>query len=244
MRSPSRLWNCTILDLEVDMSRLSSKLLAGLKSLSIRGNLKGRPRIPPGTTSELTRFSLDPEYLPSLAFLDSILPAAPFLTSLELEVREDGDMLSRDYTKCLQTITQQLLHLAVTIGESSSTPTSRASLDVTRFVSSRTSLKSLELCDCGTAYIKDVVAALRAPLAVLETELAFGWNDAGTGVAELAAVLELPSMAGLKRWRMADSSDWGGELSEDETTQWEEVCRAHGVEPRDERRFFTDYPAE
>ncbi|ORY78919.1 hypothetical protein BCR35DRAFT_332246 [Leucosporidium creatinivorum] len=101
-------------------------------------------------------------------------------------------------------------------------------------------VESLELLGFGTVYIKDLVTSLRAPLAVLATELASGWKDGGNVVAELAAILELPVMTKLKRWRLDDSRDWGTRLSEDEKAQWEKSCRARGVEPRDLRRFFTE----
>lgn len=144
------------------------------------------------------------------------------------------------YTSRFQAIVHQLLHLKISTGYSSSAPRSRASLDVTRFVASCTSLKSLQLRECGTAYLKDVVGASRAPKSVLETELVSGWNVGGTGVAELASILKLPAMADLKRWRMV-VTDGGDEasLNDDERAEWEAACRARGAEPRDEKRFLT-----
>lgn len=105
-------------------------------------------------------------------------------------------------------------------------------------VASCTSLTSLELCNCGTPFIKDVIAACGARLLVFETELASGWNVRKT-VPELAAVLELPAMRKLKRWRMGNSDAAGNFLEKQDIAEWEDACRARGVEPRDDRRFFT-----
>nr|CRX78996.1 hypothetical protein [Leucosporidium scottii] len=196
------------------------------------------PTIPPDTKLELTHLYFNALSLPSLAFFDSILPAAPFLTYLELEVRDDGELFPTEYMSPFQSIAHQLRHL--TISSYSCSPTSQASLSVTRFVAACTSPRSLELCDCSTAYIKDVVTASSGPLALLETELAAGWNDGGTGVAELAAVLELPAVAKLKRWRLSNYTGGGPLLNKEARARWEAVCRARGVEPRDDRCFFTD----
>nr|CRX79268.1 hypothetical protein [Leucosporidium scottii] len=219
-------------DRDLDMSTMSLKLLAGLKSLWL-GQLRGHPTIPPDTKLELTKLTVYADSLPPLAFFDSILPAAPFLTSLELYIGDDGELLPREYISPFRAIAHQLCHLTIGIGVHSS----RASLEVTRFVASCTSLKSLKLRNCGTGYVRDLASAARAPLCVLETQLASGRNDAGTRVAELASVLELPAMAKLKRWRMC--SVYGALLNQEERAQWEAACRARGVEPRDERRFFT-----
>nr|CRX79245.1 hypothetical protein [Leucosporidium scottii] len=223
---------------DLDMSTMSLKLLAGLKSLRLGGHFQGHPTISPDTKLELTKLTVHTDYLPSLAFFDSILPAAPFLTSLELYVGDDGELLPTEYTSPFRGIAHQLRHLTIYTGVSCH-PTSRASLNDTRFVASCTSLESLELCNCGTDYIRDVASAVRAPLCVLETQMASGWNDGGTGVAELASVLELPAMAKFKRWRMCKRRLYGASLDKEETAQWEAVCRARGVEPRDETRFFT-----
>nr|CRX79011.1 hypothetical protein [Leucosporidium scottii] len=210
-----------------------------LKSLRLEGHFERHPRIPSDTKLKLTNLTVDAHYLPSPAFFNSILPAAPFLTSLELEVRDGGELLPSEYISPFKSIAHQLRHLTISPGLRTSRPTSRASLQVTSFLASCTSLKSLELCSCGPAYIRDIVSAVRAPLFVLETQLAAGWNAGGTGVAELASVLELPAMANLKRWRM-DKYDFDGNLLDQEArARWEAVCRARGAEPRDETRFFT-----
>nr|CRX79258.1 hypothetical protein [Leucosporidium scottii] len=64
---------------DLDMSTMSLKLFAR--------HLRGHPIIPSATKLKLTKLTVYPDYLPSLAFFDSILPAAPFLTSLQLEGR-------------------------------------------------------------------------------------------------------------------------------------------------------------
>nr|CRX79273.1 hypothetical protein [Leucosporidium scottii] len=240
-------------DSDLDLSTLSLKLLAGvfstlrrrrlsltapqtpgLKSLWIAGYVKGHPIIPPDTKLKLTKLTVYPHFQPSLAFFDSILPAAPFLTSLELVVREDGELLPPEYTLSFRAIAHQLRHLAIT-----SHASSRASLNVTRFVAACISLRSLELCNCGTTYIGDVASAVRAPLCVLETQMASGWNDGGSGIAELASVLELPAMATLKRWRLSNYTVGGPLMNQEERGRWEAACRARGVEPRDQTLFFT-----
>nr|CRX79248.1 hypothetical protein [Leucosporidium scottii] len=228
-------------DSDLDMSTMSLKLLAGLKSLWLEGHVKGHPPIPPDTKLELTHLYVDAYCLPSLAFFDSILPAAPFLTYLEFGVREDGELLPTGYTSPFRAIAHQLRHLTISIELRSSHPTSQASLSVTRFVAACISLRSLELHNCGTRFVRDVVTASVAPLAVLETEMASGWNDGGTGVAELASVLALPAMAKLKRWRMSSYSAGGyfPTMIKEWKAQWAAVCRARGVEPRNETRFFT-----
>nr|CRX79001.1 hypothetical protein [Leucosporidium scottii] len=226
-------------DSDLAMSTTSLKLFAGLKSLSVARRVKGHPTIQPDTKLKLTALIVYADLLPPLAFLDSILPAAPFLTSLKLCVGRNGELFPAEYIPLFRAIAHQLRHLAISTGILSNHPTSQASLEVTRFVASCTSLKSLELCDCGTDYIRDVASAVRAPLCVLETRMASGWNDGGTGVAELASVLELPAMADLKRWRMCTYTGGGVILDKEERARWEAVCRTRGVEPRDEDRFFT-----
>nr|CRX79251.1 hypothetical protein [Leucosporidium scottii] len=227
---------------DLDMNTMSLKLLAGLKSLRLGGHFQGHPTISPDTKLELTKLTVHTDYLPPLAFFDSILPAAPFLTSLELYVGDDGELLPTEYTSPFRGIAHQLRHLTIYTGVSCH-PTSRASLEVTRFVASCTSLKSLAVDNCGTAYFENFASAVPAPLCVLETCMASSWNDGGSGT-ELASVLELPAMAELKRWRMDKRRLCGPLLDKGKTAQWEAVCRARGVEPRDETRFFTDYPAE
>nr|CRX79026.1 hypothetical protein [Leucosporidium scottii] len=248
---------------DLDLSTLSLKLLAsafcairrqrssltaphtlGLKSLRLGGDFEGHPIIPPDTKLELTQLTLDAHYLPSLAFLDSILPAAPFLTSLELWVGRNGELLPTEYTAPFQTISHQLRHLAISSGLRFRLPTTRASLDVTRFVASCTSLKSLAVRVCGTAYIRDVAAAASAHLCVLETQVTAGWDEGENQIAELISVLELPAMAKLKRWRMYKCDFNGVLLDQEARARWNAACRARGVEPRDHTLFFTDYPLE
>nr|CRX79264.1 hypothetical protein [Leucosporidium scottii] len=180
--------------LDVYGTRSSDLVLRHVKGLTI----------PPDTKLELTKLTIEAKCLPSLAFFDSILPAASFLTSLDLWGGENGELLPTEYIPPFRAIAHQLRHLSISTGILSNLPTSRASLNVTRFVASCTSLKSLELCDCGTDYIRDVASAVRAPLCVLETQMASGWNNGGSGIAELASVLELPAMADLKRWRLSN----------------------------------------
>jgi hypothetical protein len=217
---------------------LTAPHTSGLKSLRLRGDFGGHPNIPPDSIMELTHITVDSHYLPSLAFFDSILPAAPFLTSLELGVTRNGLLFPTEYTSPFQAIAHHLRHLTLYTGFLRH-PASRASLNVTRFVASCTSLKSLAVRTCGTAYFGDVAATTRAPLCVLETQLAAGWNEGGTGVAELASVLELPAMATLKRWRLSDYTSGKFSLNAEEKAQWEAVCRTRGVEPRDQTLFFT-----
>nr|CRX79256.1 hypothetical protein [Leucosporidium scottii] len=225
-----------------DMGTMSLKFFASLKSLRLEGHFEGHPMIPmipPDTKLQLTKLTVEANYLPSLALFDSILPAAPFLTSLELEVRNDGELLPAEYMSPFRSIAHQLSRLAVSVGIRFRCPSGQASLNVTRFVASCTSLKSLAVNNCGTAYFKDVVTASVAPLSVLETELASGWNIRGSGVAELASVLELPAMAKLKRWRMYKCDFNGVLLDQEARARWNAACRARGVEPRDETLLFT-----
>lgn len=81
------------------------------------------------------------------------------------------------------------------------------------------------------------------PLKLLDTRVSFNrWGDYATikPSDHFTAMLSLPSMSQLKRWRLsvpADESRYA--LEEREEEDWKEVCRAREIEPRGDERFFT-----
>ncbi|ORY53386.1 hypothetical protein BCR35DRAFT_310521 [Leucosporidium creatinivorum] len=188
---------------DLDLGIMTFEMLAGLHSLNIGGRFEGQPPIPSAATIELRTLLLRPECLPSPAFLESLLGAAP-------------------------------------------------TIDLHGFVASCTSLRSLKLYYATPESITKTLAAVRSPLVLLATELGAKWIRGADAkeIAELVDVLKHPSLAQLKRWRIWGYGQFSNPLRNDGRTQWEEACRARGVEPRGNRRFFTGesasryYPAE
>ncbi|ORY53396.1 hypothetical protein BCR35DRAFT_310536 [Leucosporidium creatinivorum] len=203
---------------DLDLGIMSFEMLAGLHSLNIGGHFEGQPPIPSAATIELRTLFLDPEYLPTPAFLELLVGAAPFLTRLEVYMDPEEEEFPGSYTTALQMLALQLRHLKIA-ADATSTPTRPRTVDLHGFVASCTSLRSLELHCATPASIMATLTAVRSPLVLLATELDDEWS------------------------RVADAKRVA-ELVDDARTQWEDACRARGVEPRDEQRFFTDYPAE
>jgi hypothetical protein len=216
-------------DGDLDMSTMSLKLLAGafcvltrrrssltttqaLNRSSSVDALKGAPqsRRTPSSSSLISTSTATT--CPPWPSLDSILPAAPLLTSLELYVGDDGELLPPVYIPPFRAVAHQHRHLTISIGLPFSPPISRASLDVTRLVASCISLESLAVDNCGTAYLRDVAATARAHLCVREMQVTSGRNEGENQIAELISVLELPAMAELKRWKMCKRRLYGGLL--------------------------------
>lgn len=171
--------------------------------------------------------------------MDSLLGAAPFLTQLELWGDPLWGAFPTRHTTALLGIAPQLRHLSLHGWTTSGAPGRPPSFDALPFLARCTSLKSLELSGQSPARLTPILKVLRAPLALLETSL-LSEEPAETisVVAELIALLDLPALANLKRWRMETRDELGG-LEEQDRALWEAACRARGVEPRDERRFFT-----
>ncbi|ORY78838.1 hypothetical protein BCR35DRAFT_352803 [Leucosporidium creatinivorum] len=228
---------------DLDLGIMSFKMLAGLHSLHLEGYFKGQPPIPSDATIELKALTLDFDYLPPPAFLDSLIGAAPFLTRLELYTRAMGQF-PEGYSTALPVLALQLHHLSIR-ADATSTPTHPRKVDLHGFVASCTSLRSLELDYATPASITATLTAVRSPLLLLETEMK-QWSEVADerGMADLVDVLKHPSLAQLKRWRIFGYPRSSHPLPKDARTHWEDACRARGVEPRDKRRFFTDYPAE
>ncbi|ORY53402.1 hypothetical protein BCR35DRAFT_18048 [Leucosporidium creatinivorum] len=132
---------------ELDLGTMRFELLAGFHSLHIIGYFKGQPPIPRDATIELKTLFLHLRYLPSPAFLDSLVGAAPFLTRLELYTRT-MEQLPDGYSTALQMLALQLRHLSIR-ADATSTPTYPRTVDLHGFVASCTFLRSIELY-CAT----------------------------------------------------------------------------------------------
>ncbi|ORY78886.1 hypothetical protein BCR35DRAFT_304908 [Leucosporidium creatinivorum] len=223
-----------------DFGTIEFELLSGLRRLSVTGFFTGHPTIPPCHTLQLKALELLTEDLPSPTFLDSLLGAAPCLTHLDLSVESREGPFSEGFIDALQTITPQLRHLTLTSRTTPVGSTSATFSDLLRVLASSTSLRSIELCPDTPASLKKLLAALVAPLAVLETHSIDWWTEGPNSIAELVAVLQLPSLSELKRWRLVEHGRLESLSSNSGRIQWEDACRARGVEPRDHRRFFTD----
>lgn len=104
-------------------------------------------------------------------------------------------------------------------------PPSPSSLDLLAFLASCTSLKSLQLYWTSISAIAKIIAAVRAPLALLHTHLDHNLTQADDNdIAGLVAILELPAAARLKRFRIPLVSAC---LDEKRTrAAWEDACRA------------------
>nr|CRX79247.1 hypothetical protein [Leucosporidium scottii] len=183
---------------DVDLSGMSIKFLAGLKSLRIAGYFAGQPEIPQNTTLKLKVLGFDIAQPPPLPFLESLFQAAPFLTYLELP--SDGMWpLPEEYYPILSSIAPRLQHLTI------SAITAPIAFDSLSFVASCTSLRSLELQHGTPSNINKMLTAVSTTLLVLGTELdSMMCQLVGTmdGIAELTALLDRPALSALKRWRI------------------------------------------
>ncbi|ORY78883.1 hypothetical protein BCR35DRAFT_99913 [Leucosporidium creatinivorum] len=213
---------------------MNLKLLVGIKSFIIKnGRFTKRPLIPPNTKLALKKLRLMADFPPSPAFLNILLPAASSLTRLELRTGFGGIWFPKRFNKHLGAIAHQLHHLTMPDPALASN-----GFDLLGFVTSCTSLKSLELHDYTIHATHKVLAVVPSALDLLEIDLGREWSQDNDPVAALLAILELPAAAELKRWRLTTGKDCVKMAQE--RASWEEGCRARGVEPRDGRRFFTD----
>ncbi|ORY78873.1 hypothetical protein BCR35DRAFT_304890 [Leucosporidium creatinivorum] len=229
---------------EVDLGIMRFEMLAGLHLLHIEGYAKGQPPIPSDATIELKTLSLSLKCLPPPAFPESLVRAAPFLTRLSIVIAQK-EAFPEDYSTALHMLALQLRHLEIH-ADASSTPTRPGTVDLHRFVASCISLRSLELYYATPVSIKTTLTAVRSSLVLLAIRLDEKWSKVADqrGIAELVDLLKHPSLAELKRWSIPAYNLPFGPLRIGRRARWEEACRARGDEPRDERRFFIDYPAE
>lgn len=208
-----------------------------IKSLRTDGFFRRRPIIPPTIQLQLTHLRLASDHPSTSAFLERLLGAEPVLTHLEFS-KGVKDTFSQSYNSALHDVARQLLHSTLPVLQCG--PTSFNTLD---FVASCTSLKSLTLRLASPTSIYKTFASSHAALTLVTTRLNWKWNEGGQGFAKLIAVLELAAVAELKRWRLTkptvvymNEAVMGYEHTQ---AAWEDACRARGVDPRDERRFFT-----
>lgn len=106
-----------------------------------------------------------------------------------------------------------------------------------------TSITTLDLGSLSPHTLKRIVSLISHPLTLLVVSALLLDPDADRMPSELVEVFDLPSMAQLQRWRMSF-----GELmyiSSDiwslgpPTPLWVATCRARGIEPRGDERYFS-----
>lgn len=193
------------------------------------------PTTRPDVKLELRALDFFPASPPPPTLVSSLLGAAPFLTRLKLNCGYHGHFPA-GYTTSFKSIAPQLRQLTLMYPLPDSTHDS--SFDLLRFVACGTSLRSLELVWTSIAAIEQLLAASRAPLALLDAQLDYGLRAGDNRILALVAILELHEAVRLKRWRIDAAVSCGSEWGNGRDV-WEAACRARGVEPRDERRFFT-----
>jgi hypothetical protein len=105
-----------------------------------------------------------------------------------------------------------------------------------------TSFRALELWSTSTSDLSFVLELLPAPLSLLDVGLRrLSPKEETQLTAELLTLLDKPGLSMLKRWRLYGTDT----VSKDalsavlSSEKWEEACRARGIEPRGDERYYT-----
>jgi hypothetical protein len=207
---------------------------AGLKRLELEAVVKGELVTTHDPKLCLKTLRLNTPYIPSSSFLNPLLGVATNLTRLELAWWTEDFPASMDAP--LQRLASQLRQLSLSGAPAPTRSLPHAfALDV--FLSSCTSLSSLALTEVGPPDETEAILRLiPSRLTVLTTEL-FLIDAERAEPGDLFGLLDLPALANLKRWRIKCYR--GDTHCQAQRGYWEDFCRSRGVEPRDDRHFFT-----
>lgn len=105
------------------------------------------------------------------------------------------------------------------------------------FLLATTSLVSLHLSG-GPIPIVSILAIVPTRLTLLHTKLFAEFAGDGDPTALLGA-LDLPAMAAARRWRLIDQLDNRKTSRSGRWEEWAAACRARGIEPRGDERYYT-----
>ncbi|ORY76231.1 hypothetical protein BCR35DRAFT_305865 [Leucosporidium creatinivorum] len=228
-------------DLELNASH--TRLLGGLRRLKLLRALKIPVSLKPATPTMLESLFITSD-LPELpSFFLPVSTFAPRLTHLEINTsfRALGTALQR----MLQPVAPQLTRLGLTFTlVRSASPERRDTIlsSLHSFLLACTSIKALRLHDPRPNELRHLLSLLPSRLILLDVSPLL--LDHAEGMPRGAAeAFDLPCMAQLRRWRMTtecllDDPDSAWEPLAEE--QWRAACRARGIEPRGEKRYFTD----
>lgn len=182
----------------------------------------------------LKTLRLNTAFVPSPSFLNPLLALATNLTRLELAWWTEDYPARMDAP--LQKLAPQLRQLSLS-GAPAPIRSLPLSFSLDTFLSSCTSLASLALTEVGPPEeTESILRLIPSRLTVLTTEL-FLIDAERAEPGDLFGLLNLPALANLKRWRIKCYR--GDAHCHAQRGYWEDYCRARGVEPRDDRHFFT-----
>lgn len=207
---------------------------AGVKRLELTAVVEGALATTSDAKLFLKTLRLNTPYLPSPSFLNPLLSISTNLTRLELAWWTEDFSARMDAP--LQKLAPQLRQLSLS-GAPAPTRFLPLSFSLDAFLSSCTSLSSLALTEVGPPEETEAILRLiPSRLTVLTTEL-FLIDAERAEPGDLFGLLDLPALANLKRWRIKCYR--GDAHCHAQRGYWEDFCRSRGVEPRDDRHFFT-----